>query len=251
MSMHAKLFLCLLAAGLAAVGCRQHRADAECAVEPSPDSMVEEAPAAAPDTKTEAMLRSFGLVDVQELDPTIRVHLVYATADNFVGEVLYADLHKAFLLPQMAEKVARAQQQLRAERPDLSLMILDAARPLSIQRKMFHLVAGTPRNIYVSNPKHGPGLHNYGAAVDVTLVDTLGRLLDMGTAFDHFGPEAHTDNEAQLVREGKISHEAFENRRLLRRVMKEAGLLPLRSEWWHFNLMPREQARRRLKPIDW
>ncbi len=232
-------------------GCRGPVGEIEPGSDSAPDSVEEKKILAAADSPMEKRLREMGLVDVQELDATIGVHLVYATEENFMGEVLYRDLHKAFLLPEMAERVVRAQALLKAERPELSLMILDAARPLSIQRKMFHLVAGTPRNIYVSNPKHGPGLHNYGAAVDVTLVDTWGRLLDMGTEFDHFGPEAHTDIETQLVRDGKISQEALENRRLLRRVMKEAGLKPLRSEWWHFNLMSREQARRRLKPIDW
>lgn len=232
-------------------GCRGPVGEIEPGRDSAPDIVEEKKILAAADSPMETRLREMGLVDVQELDATIGVHLVYATEENFMGVVLYRDLHKAFLLPEMAERVVRAQALLKAERPELSLMILDAARPLSIQRKMFHLVAGTPRNIYVSNPKHGPGLHNYGAAVDVTLVDTWGRLLDMGTEFDHFGPVAHTDIETQLVRDGKISQEALENRRLLRRVMKEAGLKPLRSEWWHFNLMSREQARRRLKPIDW
>lgn len=220
-------------------------------VDSVPDSLEEKMNSIAADSPTEARLREMGLVDVHELDATICVHLVYATAENFMGVVLYDDLHKAFLLPEMAERVVQAQALLKAERPELSLMILDAARPISIQRRMFHVVAGTPRNIYVSNPKHGPGLHNYGAAVDVTLVDSLGRRLDMGTDVDHFGSKAHTDREAQLVSEGKISQEAYENRLLLRRVMREAGLKPIRSEWWHFNLMSREQARKRLKPIDW
>lgn len=248
--MRIRLAVWVMLLGLMA-GCRGPVGEIEPGRDSAPDSVEEKKIMAAVDSPMETRLREMGLVDVQELDATIGVHLVYATEENYMGEVLYRDLHKAFLLPEMAERVVRAQALLKAERPELSLMILDAARPLSIQRKMFHLVAGTPRNIYVSNPKHGPGLHNYGAAVDVTLVDTWGRLLDMGTEFDHFGPEAHTDNEALLVREGKISHEAFENRRLLRRVMKEAGLKPLRSEWWHFNLMSREQARQQLKPIDW
>ena len=178
-------------------GCRGPVGEIEHGRDSAPDSVEEKKLLAAADSPMETRLREMGLVDVQELDATIGVHLVYATEENFMGEVLYRDLHKAFLLPEMAERVVRAQALLKAERPELSLMILDAARPLSIQRKMFHLVAGTPRNIYVSNPKHGPGLHNYGAAVDVTLADTLGRQLDMGTEFDHFGLEAHTDIETQ------------------------------------------------------
>lgn len=200
-------------------------------------------------TVTEQKLLDFGLVDVQVLDPSICVHLVYATADNFLGQVLYADLRRALLLPAMAEKVAAAQQALRSERPDLTLLILDAARPLSVQQKMFHQVAGTPKNIYVANPRHGPGMHNYGAAVDVTLADSLGRPLPMGSQFDHFGAESHIDCEEHLLASGKITQEEYDNRRLLRRVMCEQGLLTLRSEWWHFNLMPTRRARQLLRPI--
>ena len=201
-------------------------------------------------TSTEQRLLSSGLVDVQTLDPTIRVHLVYATADNFLGRVLYTDIHRAFLLPMMAKKVAGAQQALHQERPDLNLLILDAARPLSVQYQMFHVVAGTPQNRYVSNPRKGPGMHNFGAAVDVTLVDREGNWLPMGSDFDYFGSESHIDNEKQMLASGKITQEEYDNRQLLRRVMRGQGLLPLTSEWWHFNLMTTAQARRTLRAIE-
>ena len=201
-------------------------------------------------TATEQRLLSLGLVDVQTLDPTIQVYLVYATEDNFLGRVLYADIHKAFLLPAMARKVVSAQKALHQERPDLDLLILDAARPLSVQYQMFHVVAGTPQNRYVANPKKGPGMHNFGAAVDVTLVDSEGNLLPMGSKFDHFGVESHIDNESHLLASGKITQEEYGNRCLLRRVMREQGLLPLNSEWWHFNLMTTAQARRTLRAIE-
>lgn len=203
-----------------------------------------------PDTPTEAKMRAMGLVDVQELDSTILVHLVYATPDNFMGEVLYHDIHKAFLLPQMAEKVVAAQRELRAEHPELGLLIWDAARPLSVQRMMFHKVAGTPQNIYVSNPRKGPGMHNLGAAVDITLVDSLGQPLPMGTPFDHFGKEAHITHEQHLLAAGKITQQELDNRLLLRSLLERQGLIPLYSEWWHFNLMPTDKARRTLKAID-
>lgn len=246
-----RLLVVLLAVALLTVGCRRHAVPTEVVTDSVAESIVETAPEATPDTQTEAMLREKGLVDVQELDPSIQVHLVYATADNFMGQVLYTDLHKAFLLPQVAEKIARAQQLLKAEHPDLTLLVLDAARPLTVQRRMFHVVAGTPLNIYVSNPKKRPGMHNYGAAVDITIADSSGEMVDMGCDFDHFGQEAHINNEKQLVAEGKISQQAYENRRLLRRLMKEVGMIPLWSEWWHFNLMSRERAARELEPLDW
>lgn len=203
-----------------------------------------------PDTPTEAKLREQGLVDIQEIDPTIAVALVYATPNNFVGKVLYADLNKAFVLPQLAQKVAAVQANLHELHPDWNLLILDAARPLKVQYEMFHLVAGTSKNIYVANPLHGPGMHNYGAAVDVTIVDANGNWIDMGTEFDHFGPESHIEKEDQLLSQGSISPEAYANRRMLRQLMRQQGLIALPSEWWHFNLMSVDQARKQLKVID-
>lgn len=214
------------------------------------DSAPKNCPAPPRYTATERRLLDMGLVDVQELDSTILVHLVYATADNFMGQVLYTDIHHAFLLPQLAQKVAAAQHELHSIRPDLSLLVLDAVRPLSVQRTMFHQVQGTPLNIYVSNPRNGPGLHNYGAAVDITLADTLGNALPMGSDFDHFGVESHTDREAELLASGLITQEEYDNRRLLRRLMRGQGLFTFRSEWWHFNLMSRTRAQQTLKPVD-
>ena len=40
-----------------------------------------------------------GLVDIQTAIPDVVVDLKYATADNFMGEILYPDLRKAYLLP--------------------------------------------------------------------------------------------------------------------------------------------------------
>lgn len=207
-------------------------------------------PAASCYTPTEFRLLEWGLVDVQRLDSSIRVHLVYSTPDNFAGRILYPDIHKAFLLPQLAQKIAAAQRELQSMRPDLTLVILDAVRPLSVQRTMFSLVQGTPRNIYVSNPRNGPGLHNYGAAVDITLADTAGNLLPMGTEFDHFGPESHIDNEGRMLASGLITQQEYDNRRLLRQLMRNQGLITFRSEWWHFNLMSRTRAHQTLKPVD-
>ena len=90
--------------------------------------------------------------------------------DNFVGRVLYTDLHRAYLLPETARALHRAQTALQRKYPDYALKVYDAARPMRIQQRMWNAVAGTSKNIYVSNPARGGGLHNYGLAVDLTLV---------------------------------------------------------------------------------
>ena len=202
------------------------------------------------DKELEAAIREMGLVDVQELDSTIQIQLMYATADNFMGDTLYYGIHKAFLLPEMAQKLVEAHQLLHKEYPNYLFLIYDAARPISIQRAMWDKVKDTDQSIYVSNPATGMGMHNYGAAVDITIVDENGTPLDMGTPFDFFGKEANIDKEAQLVKEGKISQEALNNRLLLRRLMTSVGFQTIESEWWHFNLLDPNRAPKELKVID-
>lgn len=201
-----------------------------------------------PGATAQAMARQ-GLVDIHELAPDIPVSLMYARADNFTGRVLYKDLKEAYLHPKAAKALAKAQRILKKSHPELTLKVYDAARPMHIQQIMWNVVAGTPKNIYVSNPKNGGGMHNYGMAVDVTLADEKGDSIPMGTLIDHLGPEAHIDREAQLVQKKVISAEAKRNRELLRSVMKQAGFKPLRTEWWHFNLITRAQAKAYYKPI--
>lgn len=201
-------------------------------------------------TPTERRMAEAGMVDVLTLDSSLHVSLMYSRADNFTGRTLYRDLSRAFLHPEAARALVAAQRALRRERPDLSLIVYDAARPMAIQAEMYRVVEGTDQAIYVSNPANGGGLHNYGLAVDLSLCDAAtGDTLPMGTVIDYMGPAAHTDAEEALVADGRMSAEALSNRRLLRRVMAAGGYRVLRTEWWHFNLRSRAEARRRYAVI--
>lgn len=201
-------------------------------------------------TATELAIERQGMVDIAEVDSTIRVSLMYGRADNFTGHVLYTDLRRAYLHPEAAQALKRAQAILHRLRPDLSLAVYDAGRPMSVQQKMWNEVKDTPKYFYVSNPARGGGLHNYGLAVDLTLCDAAtGDTLDMGTKIDHMGAASHIDREYELRRRGKLSVQAVRNRSLLRRVMREAGFKPLRTEWWHFNFKSRAEAKARYKVI--
>jgi D-alanyl-D-alanine dipeptidase len=195
-------------------------------------------------------LESMGFVDIRSLDSTIQVHLIYATASNFMNKPVYEGITKAWLHPDAAKKIVQAQQNLKREHPAYSLLVYDAARPMEVQRQMWELVRGTQYINYVSNPANQNGRHNYGMAVDVTIVDEAGRPLPMGTPFDFFGEEANTDKEEALVKAGKINENEFQNRRLLRRVMQRAGFTTVTSEWWHFNACSSEEAKTKYKIID-
>lgn len=195
-------------------------------------------------------MQAMGYLNLKTLDSTLVIDLMYARADNFTGVVLYEDLTEAYLYPTAARAVVKAQQALHKIHPDYNLKICDASRPMSVQKKMYDVVRGTPKNIYVSNPANGGGLHNYGLAVDVTIVDKNGKELDMGTKVDHLGKEAHINTEAAMVQAGTISAQAKKNRELLRQVMREAGYKPLQSEWWHFNFVTRAEAKAKYKVLN-
>lgn len=191
-----------------------------------------------------------GMVDVSELDTTLCVRLIYATSDNFMGRAVYQDTTRPWLHLLAANMLIIAQQELRKEYPGRSLLIYDAARPMSVQRKMWALVKDTNKRNYVSNPANGGGLHNYGLAVDVTIQDEEGIPLRMGTPFDFFGKEAHITDEEALMKNGSITCQELENRRLLRRIMVKAGFRTIPYEWWHFNTCSRAEALKKYQVID-
>ncbi len=202
-------------------------------------------------SKIEKHLEKIGLLNVAENVPGVEVYMVYSTPYNFMGRVLYQDLDEAYLVPEAIEKLKIAQEYLRKKRLDLHLVVYDAARPRSIQAQMWSVVEGTDMEDYVANPhKRGGGPHNYGIAVDVTLVDCTGHPLPMGSEYDFFGDRARVDKEPQLYADKEITGRELENRKLLREVMVYAGWIVEPSEWWHFNCMPTREAREKLPVIQ-
>ena len=192
----------------------------------------------------DSLMRANGMVDIQQVAPDIRVDLKYATKDNFIGANMYGQLRRAYLHPNLAKALARAQQALTKEHPGYRFLIYDAARPQSVQRRMYQAVAGTPKKIYVAAPERG-GRHNYGVAVDLTIIDASGKPLDMGSPFDHFGEEAHLGNEEARVHAGIFNKEVPANRSLMRRLLGAEGLRPYDKEWWHYQeQMPMSEVRK-------
>lgn len=193
--------------------------------------------------------RRRGFVDVHQLDSTIVVDLKYSGTDNFMGINMYGELNKAYLRPEIAEKLVQAQRLLREKSKDYTLVIYDAARPLSAQKMMFDKVQGTAFEQYVANPYNGGGHHCYGCAVDVTIL-YKGVPLDMGTGFDSFSEVSHTDNEQANLANGLLTSEAHENRLLLRGVMTAVGFDVEPCEWWHFSCYKIECVRKNFSRLD-
>lgn len=200
-------------------------------------------------SNTEAKIEKLGFVDIQKKDPSIEVEMMYAKADNFVGVAMYEDLNIAYLHPLAATSLVKAHQELKRRCPKCRFIVYDATRPMHVQQTMWNKVKGTSKAKYVSNPANGGGLHNYGMAVDISILGSNGKPLSMGTKVDHLGYEAHIDQEQELVSKGIITAQERKNRQLLREVMIYGGFKPLKSEWWHFNRIYRPEARKNYKVV--
>lgn len=164
-------------------------------------------------------------VNIKTLSPEILLDMKYATADNFLGQVVY-DCAECYLRKATAQALVAAQKDFVAQ--GYSLKLFDCYRPLSVQKKMWKILPGTH---YVANPAKG-SKHNRGAAVDLTLVEiATGKEVDMGTPFDTFSPKAHhsyTD----------LPKEVLVHRQLLREVLGKHNFKPIFSEWWHYEYRP-------------
>jgi D-alanyl-D-alanine dipeptidase len=194
-------------------------------------------------------LKKAGLVDIQDLDSSIVVHLLYATEDNFVGEQMYKSLREAFLQVDAAKKLVMAQKYLKQIDTRYNLIVYDAARPQWAQEIMWNKVKDTPMKRYVANPVR-ISMHTYGVAVDVSILDSAGKELDMGTTVDFLGALAEPKHEAKYLASGELTREQVKNRELLRTVMKKAGFRGISNEWWHFEACTRTEAQSKYEKIN-
>ena len=193
----------------------------------------------------EGAMQQQGLVNVQDVDPSVLVELKYSTTDNFTGKDVYGDLTRAYMQPMAAQKLARASKVLQKNHPDLRLLVYDAARPRSAQWNLWNALpdlSENERRKYVADPRIG-SIHNYGCVVDLTVAHKDGKPLDMGTKYDYFGELAYPSRETQLLKAGKLTKAQIANRQILRTAMLQAGFSRIEYEWWHFNALSRERAK--------
>lgn len=163
--------------------------------------------------------------------PDCIMDLRYATDDNFTGRVLYAgasqDSVHGRLRRGTLKKLKSAAEQLK--RKGYRLVIWDAYRPLEAQRIMWEAY---PDERFVAHPDVG-SKHNRGCAVDVTLADENGYVLEMPSGFDDFS----SDRAKRLMSsEDLADHERTIMQRLidLQIAMGFAGFEIYEDEWWHF-----------------
>jgi zinc D-Ala-D-Ala dipeptidase len=162
-------------------------------------------------------------VNLQNYSQDFVYDMKYATTDNFLKEKVYP-CGECFLRVKTIKSLIEANKAFQAK--GFKIKLYDCYRPRVIQKKMWKIV---PNPNFVANPKKG-SIHNRGGAVDITLVDSLGVELNMGTTFDFFGEQASHNFQ-------NLSEEILANRKLLKDVMLEHNFTSFDSEWWHYNLV--------------
>lgn len=160
-----------------------------------------------------------GFVDVRSVVPDAIVDLRYATADNFVGVVLYPAGARCLVHQSMVPGLTTAAQILRAQGERLTFW--DCYRPHDVQVRMFQVVSNPN---WVAKPTDHARSHETGRSVDVTIAGA-----DMGTDFDDFTPRA-----LAYATEG-VTPAQQANRSRLRDAMTAGGLTVYSGEWWHFD----------------
>ncbi len=182
--------------------------------------------------------------EFQRLDSIsdVVVELRYATENNFVRRDMYAGFDCAWLHCDAAVALGNVAAGLRAARPDLRLLVLDALRPQRVQELMWDSLEGTDLRNYLASPDRG-SIHSFGMAVDVTLIDAEGRELDMGTAFDDLTERSHPALEAEHLQRGELTPEQIDSRQILREAMVAKGWQGIATEWWHFDCGDRALVR--------
>jgi D-alanyl-D-alanine dipeptidase len=187
---------------------------------------------AAQPPKETGEFREPDLVELAKLDSTIRLEIRYATTNNFLGTVFYAEA-RAFMQRPAAEAVVRANNKLKQY--GYGLLIHDAYRPWYVT-KVFWDATPDDKKIFVANPASG-SRHNRGCAVDLTLYDLKTKKpVEMVSTYDETTARAYPDYP------GGTSLQRW-HRKLLREAMEAEGFTVYEAEWWHFDYKDWKQYR--------
>ena len=182
-----------------------------------------------------------GFVYLDVVLPDITFDAKYATDDNFTGGVVHGyNANRIVISSAMCEPLARAKS--LAAQQGYTLLIWDAARP---QRAVDHFVSwinrpedGKTKSIHYPKLKKKQLLkvyiakrsgHSRGCAVDLTLVDENGEMLDMGGIFDLMDKRSHHGAKG-------LTAQQTANRNTLKSIMDNAGFRAYDKEWWHYIL---------------
>lgn len=177
----------------------------------------------APPVET-GTFRAPELVELRKLDPSIRLDVRYATANNFVGRAVYTEA-RAFLQRPAAEALVRVQRALKKQ--GFGLVVFDGYRPWRVT-KLFWELTPADKKQFVADPARG-SRHNRGCAVDLTLFDLrTRRQVVMPGEYDEMTERSHISYAGGTAEQRRL-------RDLLRAAMEAEGFAVYEPEWWHYD----------------
>jgi zinc D-Ala-D-Ala dipeptidase len=186
--------------------------------------------------------RPAAFVDAASVVPGLIADMRYAGSHNFVGRPIDGYEAPHCLLTQAAADALAAVARDLAPR-SLRIKVFDCYRPTQAVAdfvrwardlndntgKVEFYPAVDKRTLFRDGYIASQSGHSRGSTVDLTLAQTDGTQLDMGTPFDFFSPTSWTADTS-------IGAEAHANRMLLAAAMRRHGFRGYDKEWWHFTL---------------
>jgi D-alanyl-D-alanine dipeptidase len=171
----------------------------------------------------------------------------------------YAGKSPYFLRQSVLNALVTAQNYLQQDYPHWQIQVFDAYRPISVQQFMVDYTFASVVEKQGLNQKNlssqqrqqiwkqvyelwavpsdnplTPPPHSTGAAVDITLVDHTGKVMDMGGEIDELSLRSYPNYYANSSE--PLAQKYHQQRELLEQIMKAAGFLRHPGEWWHFSL---------------
>ena len=208
-------------------------------------------------------MRPYHYIEIIECnEPLIQIPLAdFAVESPHPYEKLgapYGEHSPYFLRETLVDYLIEAQNYLQKLRPDWHIQIFDAYRPVGVQNFMVNYtfsqaleekgltessLSETQRESFweevykiwaePSLDEKTPPPHSTGGAVDITLVDEMGQIVDMGSPIDELSDRSLPDYYVDTEVESAPRYHA--NRSLLLDVMEKAGFKRNPKEWWHFS----------------
>lgn len=170
----------------------------------------------------------------------------------------YGEYSPYYLRQTVIDNLIQAQNYLQELHPHWYIQIFDAYRPVAVQQFMVdysfaqaleqqgltevELSPNQRQEIWESVyeiwavpsfDEKTPPPHSTGAAVDVTLVNDAGEIVDMGSPIDELSERSHPHYYANSDHPDAPQYHA--HRQLLHDVMLKAGFQRNPREWWHFS----------------
>ena len=170
----------------------------------------------------------------------------------------YGEKSPFFVRQGVRDRLLVAQDLLQQTHAGWRIQVFDAYRPIAVQQFMVDYtfeqlvqaqgldsrqLGEAERQAFlvqvyefwaVPNPDPAlPPPHSTGAAIDVTLVNSEGEAMEMGSPIDEISPRSYPQHfAADPDPQAQQFHQA---RSLLCQVMTQAGFAQHPNEWWHFS----------------